>query len=167
MKKFLVGMLSVFLLMGASILAACGSTKVDLTLSRDSVSILYDKESLSQEVVVATVSGGNDVVVSASVNNSYENIISASATAVSSNRWEITITALNEGQGEVVVMTNQGNVSKTISVDVYSEVTSMTQNQNENVVRKNYVVRGRSNALVEENLLSFQPSSLSTRTITW
>lgn len=96
MKKFLVGMLSVFLLMGASILAACGSTKVDLTLSRDSVSILYDKESLSQEVVVATVSGGNDVVVSASVNNSYENIISASATAVSSNRWEITITALNE-----------------------------------------------------------------------
>ena len=167
MKKFLVGMLSVFLLMGASILAACGSTKVDLTLSRDSVSILYDKESLSQEVVVATVSGGNDVVVSASVNNSYENIISASATAVSSNRWEITITALNEGQGEVVVMTNQGNVSKTISVDVYSEVTSMTQNQNENVVRKNYAVRGRSNALVEENLLSFQPSSLSRRTITW
>lgn len=169
MKKFLVGMLSVFLLMGASILAACGSSKVDLTLSRDSVSILYDYDTdlPSQEVVVATISGGKGVVVSASVNNSYENIISASATAVSSNRWEITITALNEGQGEVVVMTNQGNVSKTISVDVYSEVSHMSQNQNEDVQRKNFVLRGRSNQLIEENLLTFQPSSLSRRTITW
>lgn len=169
MKKFLVGMLSVFLLMGASILAACGSSKVDLTLSRDSVSILYDYDTdlPSQEVVVATVSGGKGVVVSASVNNSYENIISASATAVSSNRWEITITALNEGQGEVVVMTNQGNVSKTISVDVYSEVSHMSQNQNEDVQRKNFVLRGRSNQLIEENLLTFQPSFLSRRTITW
>lgn len=167
MKKFLVGILSLFLLMGASVLAACGSSKVDLTLSRDSVSILYDKDNLSQEIVVATVSGGKNVSVTASVSNSYENIISAKATSVSSNKWEITITALNEGQGEVVVMTNQGNVSKIISVDVYSEVTSMTQNQSENVVRKNYALRGGSVALIEENLLSFQPSNLSRRQITW
>lgn len=167
MKKFLVGMLSIFVLLGASILAACGSSKIELTLSQESISILYDSSEPSQEVVVASVTGGKNVEVVASPSNSYENIISASASNVGSNRWEITITALNEGYGEVVVMTNQGNVSKIISVDVYTEVTSMEQNFDEKVVRKNYAIRGETTRLIEENLLSFQPSNLSRRTITW
>ena len=39
MKKFFIGLLSVFLLIGAGILSACGSNKVTLSLSSDYVSI--------------------------------------------------------------------------------------------------------------------------------
>ena len=136
MKKFFVGLLSIFLLVGASILSACGSEKPVLTLSQQSVEIeLYSGDvDGGYETVTAEVSNASDTSISVSANG-YENIVKLSTEPTTSGKTLITITGLKEGYAEVVVRTNQGNAYKTITVDVYSEVTSMTQKTEEEMSR--------------------------------
>lgn len=168
MKKFFVGLLSIFLLVGASILSACGSEKPVLTLSQQSVEIeLYSGDvDGGYETVTAEVSNASDTSISVSANG-YENIVKLSTEPTTSGKTLITITGLKEGYAEVVVRTNQGNAYKTITVDVYSEVTSMTQKTEEVTKKKNFAIRGMTNTLIENNLIEFQPSQNSRRTITW
>ena len=72
MKKFFVGLLSIFLLVGASILSACGSEKPVLTLSQQSVEIeLYSGDvDGGYETVTAEVSNASDTSISVSANGS-------------------------------------------------------------------------------------------------
>lgn len=168
MKKFFVGLLSIFLIIGASLLVACGTKKVSLSLSTDNVAIkLYSgNEEGDIQTVTATVSGaGNNNTIK--VVNNYESIIGYSTKPSTSGKTIITIIGKSEGYAELIVITEQGNVSKTISVEVYSEVSSMEQKVEEQLPKQNFAVRGDTIDLIEENLLVFYPSNLSKKTITW
>lgn len=168
MKKFFVGLLSIFLLVGASVLSACGEQKPTLSLSRESVEIeLYSGDLDSgYETVTAEVFNASDTSISVSANG-YEQIVNVSAQPTTSGKTLITITGLQEGYAEVVVRTNQGNAYKTINVDVYSEVSEMSQKVEEVSKKKNFAIRGTTNTLIENNLIEFKPSQNSRRTITW
>ncbi len=168
MKKFFVGLLSVFLLLGASILTACGSNSIDMTLSTNTVSLQIKDESVTPEqIVVATVTGTDDTAISASAFG-YEEIIDVRTEQSTDGRTLIYITGKDtEGYAEVLVRTHQGNVSSVITVDVYSEVSDMEQKTEETTKKNNYAIRGGSVELVENNLISFTPSANSRRTITW
>lgn len=168
MKKFFVGLLSIFLLVGASVLSACGEQKPTLSLSRESVEIeLYSGDLDSgYETVTAEVFNASDTSISVSANG-YEQIVNVNAQPTTSGKTLITITGLQEGYAEVVVRTNQGNAYKTINVDVYSEVSEMAQKVEEVSKKKNFAIRGTTNTLIENNLIEFKPSQNSRRTITW
>ena len=166
MKKFFIGLLSVFLLIGAGILSACGSNKVTLSLSSDYVSIrLYsgaEEGDIAQ--VTATVSGGSSNI--SLINNSQDKF-SYSTSTLSGGRTLITITGKSEGNGTLIVRTAEGNQSKTINVEVYSEVSQMSAKQEEQTPYKNFAVRGETTQLDENALITFSPSENSRRTITW
>ena len=166
MKKFFIGLLSVFLLIGAGILSACGSNKVTLSLSSDYVSIrLYsgaEEGDIAQ--VTATVSGGSSSI--SLINNSQDKFSYLTST-LSGGRTLITITGKSEGNGTLIVRTAEGNQLKTINVGVYSEVSAMTAKQEEQTPYKNFAVRGATTQLDENALITFSPSENSRRTITW
>lgn len=168
MKKFFVGLLSVFLLLGASILTACGGNSIDMTLSTSTVSIQIKDESVTPEqIVVATVTGTDDSSISASAFG-YEEIIDVRTEQSTDGRTLIYITGKDtEGYAEVLVRTHQGNATSVITVDVYSEVSDMEQKVEESAKKNNFAIRGGSVELVEENLITFLPSENSRRTITW
>ncbi len=168
MKKFFVGLLSVFLLLGASILTACGSNNIELTVETNTVSIQIKDESVTPEqIVVATVTGTDDTGISASAFG-YEEIIDVRTESSTNGRTLIYITGKDtEGYAEVLVRTHQGNESEIITVDVYSEVSGMEQKTEETTKKNNFAIRGGSVELVENNLISFSPSENSRRTITW
>ena len=169
MKKFLVGLLSVLVLFGASLLTACGKSKIDFTLSEQNISIELQGTDETQNTVTvnADISGGDDVRLRASVLGGYENnIVKVSTKVLSSTKTNILLTGLSEGEAEVEVRTNQGNVIKYISVTVYSSVSAMEQRE-ELGDKQNYLVRGQTNFLNENNLISFYPNNKSRRNITW
>lgn len=168
MKKFFVGLVSVLILFGATILTACGSNKVSLSLSTDTVAIQIKDDTVSNEqVVTATVSGTKDTEITASPFG-YENIIDVRTEKSTNGRTLIYITGkYTEGHAEVVVRTHEGNTSKVISVDVYSEVSAMTQKVEETTKKFNFAIRGGEIELVDSKLLTFEPSENSRRTITW
>ena len=166
MKKFFVGLLSVFLLIGAGILSACGSNKVTLSLSSDYVSIrLYsgaEEGDIAQ--VTATVKGTSSGI--SLINNSQDKF-SYSTSTLSGGRTLITITGKSEGDGTLIVKTAEGNQSKTIYVEVYSEVSQMTAKREDQMPYKNFAIRGTTTKLDENALITFSPSENSRRTITW
>ncbi len=169
MKKFIVGLLGIFLLFGASLFTACGKTNPSLTLSQDRVAIqLYAQdEDSSYKVVTAEISGVNDGSISASANSGYESTIKVSTSKLSSTKSAITIEGLREGQAEIIVRATPGNLTKRIYVTVYSEVSEMTQKQEDVTFKDNFLLRGEDNYLDENKLIEFKPSNLSRRNITW
>lgn len=168
MKKFFVGLLSIFLFLGVAILTACGAEKPVLTLSQDSVEIeLYSGDTDGgYQTITADVSGVSDKSISVS-GNGYEQIIKLVTQSTTEGKTLITIYGLQEGYAEFVVMTNQGNAFKVVTVEVYSEVSAMQQKVEETTKKNNYAIRGQSVTLIENNLLTFEPSQNSRRTITW
>ena len=159
MKKFLVGLLSIFLLLGASILSACGTETAVLELSTESVAIeiLTGEEDSGYQIVTASVSGVSDTTVNASAASGYENIVSVSVQAISGGRSQIKIRGLYEGQAQVEVVTGHGAVKKTIQVDVFSTISEMSQVNEEITLKNNYVVKGEENILTREKLLKTEP----------
>ena len=168
MKKFFVGLLSVFLLFGATILSACGSNSVELTLSQSSISLqIKDDTVSSEEIIIATVTGTDDTEITASAFG-YEEIIDVRTEPSTNGRTYIYISGKDtEGYAEVTVKTHHGYVSKVIAVDVFSEVDSMIQKTEEGAKRNDFAIRGGSVELIENNLITFLPSQNSRRTITW
>lgn len=168
MKKFFVGLLSIFLILGGSILWACGSETPVLKLSEDSISIqLVPEDSDSGfKIITAEVSGASDPSIIASAISGYENIISISQGNQVDGKTPITVKGITEGYAEFMVRAKQGNSYKIVTVDVYSEVSSMKQ-KDENGKKNNFAIRGDSVTLIEDNLLEFYPSQKSRRTITW
>ncbi len=167
MKKFVVGLLTVFMMLGASILYACGSPKVELELSNQNISIQLNGENDPVSTVNAIVSSTDDKSVS--LDFTLDNgVASASLSQTEDGQNVITITGLSEGQTELVVTTKQGNVKKSVYIDVYSEVTSMTE-KIEDVQNKSnkFVVKGQTNLLVAENLIDFYPSSSNKKDVSW
>lgn len=168
MKKFFVGLLSMFLVLGAGVLTACGSDRVEMTLSSDTVSVQIKDENVSPEqVVTVTVTGTDDTSISASAFG-YENIIDVRVEPSTEGRNLVYITGKDtEGRAEVIVRSHEGNASQVISVDVYSEVSAMEQKIEESAKKQNFALRGGSVELIEDNLITFSPSQNSRRVITW
>ena len=167
MKKFFVGFLSLFCMFGAVLLTACGGNNVELSLSTEFVSIQLVEGSTSEQTVTVTVSGVDDTNIRADARG-YEDKIDVRQESVANGRTIIYITGKEEttdGYAEVQVRTLQGNVTKVIYVDVYSQVSSMEQKEEETTKKNNYAIRGDSIELIENNLLTFYPSQNSRRTI--
>ncbi len=169
MKKFIVSILGIFILFGACLLSACGKTNPSMTLSQDTVAIqLYSEdEDSSFKIVTAQLSGVKDGSVTATAVGGYENIINVSTTRLSDTKFQIKIEGLEEGDAEIVVKGTPGNIQKKIYVNVFSEVSSMTQKEEIQVRKDNFLIRGTGNKLIETKLISFLPSDKSRRTITW
>ena len=167
MKKFIVGLLGVFMMLGASILYACGSPKIELTLSTQSVSIQLNGNEDPINIVYADVTGNDDKSISLNFTIQDE-IAKASVSQNSEGKNIIEITAINEGETELIVSTKQGNIKKSINIEVYSEVTSMTE-KNEDVENKSnkFVVKGKTNTLVADNLISFAPATSNRKEVDW
>lgn len=169
MKKFLVSILGIFLLFGAALLTACGGSNPSLKLSQDTVAIqLYaEDEDSGYQIVTAELSGVDSGKIQASALSGYENVVKVSTSTLSSTKCSIRIEGLEEGTAQVVVRATPGNIEKRINVTVFSEVSAMSQVVENDKKKNNFLIRGEANSLIEEKLISFQPSSNSRRTLTW
>ena len=166
MKKFFVGLLSMFVLLGATILTACTTNNIQMTLSTQYVEIQIGDDTVpSTAEVTVTVTGTSDSQVSVDARDT--SILSYRTEGLSDGRTVITITGLSEGYGQIYVTSYQGNITKIINVDVFSEVSAMEQRTEETDKKSNFAIRGDSIELIDYNLLTFYPSSNSRRTITW
>ena len=171
MKKFIVAFLGLFMMLGASILYACGPTKIELNLSTQSVSLQLNGEEVDRSTAITVdITGTDDQSVS--LDFVYDDdIASATLSQNSEGQNVITITALNEGNTELVVMTKQGSVKKTVSIEVYNEVTSMAEKTEEIEVggkSSRYLVKnGTFQMLEQDKLLSFTPSTSTRKNVNW
>ena len=165
MKKFLVGLMSIFLLIGGGLLSACNAGKGTINLDSQSVEIeLNGGEGLAQ--ITANVSGGKDSRVNVSWNG-YENIIEASVSHTSSGKNTITIKGLTEYANAELVVSAAGCESKVVSVTVYSYVSSISQKVETGDKKQNYLIRGETTTLDDTKLLDLNPSIKSRRDISW
>ena len=165
MKKFLVGLMSIFLLIGGGLLSACNAGKGTINLDSQSVEIeLNGGEGLAQ--ITANVSGGKDSRVNVSWNG-YENIIEASVSHTSSGKNTITIKGLTEYENAELVVSAAGCESKVVSVTVYSYVSSISQKVETGDKKQNYLIRGETTTLDDTKLLDLNPSTKSRRDISW
>lgn len=168
MKKFFVGLISLFIVLGGIILTACRGNSVEISLSTEYLSIQLVEGASSEQTVTVTVSGTDDTTVSADARG-YEDKIDVWEEPIADGRTLIHIVGKEEtdGYAEVQIRTYQGNATKTIYVEVYSEVSAMEEKIEEGTRKNNFAIRGDSVELIEDNLLTFYPSENSRRTITW
>lgn len=166
MKKFFVGLLSLFLLLGAGVLSACGKGETNLKLSKETVAIqIYSEEEEGYEIVTATMEGTDKASISANAKSGYENIVKVTTSVISDTKVSIKIEGLNEGDAEIAV--KSGKHTKYIHATVYSEVSEMKQVVEDGQMKNNFLIRGQENILLEEELIEFTPSIKSRRNITW
>lgn len=167
MKKFWLGLLSTIILLGGSLLSACGGVDITITLSDTHKEICLNDDSDHNSTVIATVNGIDGGTVTAS--SSYENIATASAVYNSvTGQNVITINAISEGEAEIVVTSNyDSSVKSVISVTVYSNVLSLSQKQEDTLSKSNmFVLKGKSNKLDSDILLESNPVS-ARKNIAW
>lgn len=170
MKKILVGLMSVFLLIGGGVLSACTGRKggIELTSQSIEIELIGDGENRTgQQQVTVSVFGGAEN----RINTSYDNTLikDVEVKVISSSQSLLTIKATgNETENASVKVWAEGYEDKaqTIDVVVFSYASSMEQKTEEGL-KKNYLVRGETTTLVEKNLLSYSPSEKSRRDIKW
>lgn len=167
MKKFFVGLVSIFVLLGATILTACGSNNIQMELSTQNIELQIRDEAISSTAeVTVTITGTDDSQVSVDARDSSD-ILSYTTQSLNNGQTIISITGISEGEGQVYVTSYQGNITKVINVVVYSQVSSMEQAYEETGKKNNFALRGGSVELIDSNLITFYPSQNSRRTITW
>ena len=171
MKKFIVAFLGLFMMLGASILYACGPSNIELSLSTQSVSLqLNGEEADKSTTVIADVTGTDDK--SLTLDFVYDDdVASVTLSQNSEGQNVITITALNEGNTELVVTTNQGSVRQTINIEVYTEVTSMTEKTEEieeGQKSSRFLVKNGTYQLLDaQQLISFTPPTSTRKNVVW
>ena len=171
MKKFIVGLLGVFMMLGASILYACTETHIELELSTQTVSIQLNNELEDPTATVyANITGTDDKTLNWNLSKDNDVISDVEIVETSDGRSAITITAENVGDNDLVLTTKHGGVQKTIHVEVYTEVTEIL-NKNEDVEIENkssrFLVKGQANTLVGENYFTFLPASSDRTQLSW
>lgn len=171
MKKFIVGLLGVFMMLGASILYACTETHIELELSTQTVSIQLNNELEDPTATVyANITGTDDKTLNWNLSEDNDVISDVEIVETSDGRSAITITAENVGDNDLVLTTKHGGVQKTIHVEVYTEVTEIL-NKNEDVEIENkssrFLVKGQANTLVGENYFTFLPASSDRTQLSW
>lgn len=171
MKKFIVGLLGVFMMLGASILYACTETHIELELSTQTVSIQLNNELEDPTATVyANITGTDDKTLNWNLSEANDVISDVEIVETSDGRSAITITAENVGDNDLVLTTKHGGVQKTIHVEVYTEVTEIL-NKNEDVEIENkssrFLVKGQANTLVGENYFTFLPESSNRTQLSW
>lgn len=171
MKKFIVGLLGVFMMLGASILYACTETHIELELSTQTVSIQLNNELEDPTATVyANITGTDDKTLNWNLSEDNDVISDVEIVETSDGRSAITITAENVGDNDLVLTTKHGGIQKTIHVEVYTEVTEIL-NKNEDVEIENkssrFLVKGQANTLVGENYFTFLPASSDRTQLSW
>lgn len=164
MKKFCVGLLSVFMLLGGVLLASCGEKKAAMTLSSlyEEIVVLDEGEVASKNIT-CSVSGVKDARVQ--VSSSQASIVTAAVEYNSSKKENlITLTAgSEEGTATVRVSSIEGSQVQDITVYVHGEVTQMEEKQiSDNGKSDLFAVRGQTNILDADKLINFT-STLNTK----
>ncbi len=146
-------------LLTGGILSACGQNEISIELNETHKEICLNDDSSHEVSVTAKVNGVDEGKVS--VSSSYENIASASVAYNSiTGANVITIKGVSEGNAEIVVTSNfDSSVRSVISVTVYSNITSMTQKDEDLQDGKSnlFALRGQWNNLNAAQLLDIKP----------
>ena len=184
MKKFFVGLLSIFMLFGASLLSACGKTTPQLNVYYNGKAIeevvdiqLNPQDQESGYILLsADMTGVGEPEITATAASGSENILTVDPAGVSNGKQYFKVTASTEttnGPAAVYFLGQPGNVEKYVYVNVYSNVSSMSQNAYE--ARNQFLVNGHTytvnengianavNAMSENQLIEFKPSQNSRR----
>ena len=189
MKKFFVGLLSIFMLFGASLLAACGGGTPQLNVYYNGKAIekvieieLNPQDQDSGYILLsADMTGVSDPTITASPVGGSEEIFESIEPAGRSNGKDyFKVVAKREttnGPAAVRFFGEPGGVEQFVYINVYSNVTSMTQNAYE--ARNQFLVNGHTytvdkngivnsiNAMTENQLIEFKPSQNSRRNLSW
>ncbi len=169
MKKFFVGLLSIFMICGGIILASCGESKVSLSIDQTYKEIVVlDEDNIEPVFVTCVVNGVDNGKVS--VSSSQNSIVSASVEYNSSSNQNIIslIAGDMEGTATVTVTTLDQTVKETITVFVHGEVTGMSEKVYTNGQSQLYAIRGGQRTLNANELIDFETTlNTSRKDISW
>lgn len=175
MKKFALGILSVFILLGGVLLAAC-ERKVSLTLLTDEEIVIFTNDEQaenygSDEIEVqlensiagvrAEIVRGNDVINPPTVRS------------LGDNRYAISVSSKenkNSGEAEVkITARDDDSQSVTVYVQVNTIIESLTRKSDDNVdARTNlFAVKGVEKRLVLEDYFVVNPETANVYNIDW
>lgn len=169
MKKFVIGLLSVFVMLGASILSACGSPKINLEVASQNVSIqLNDPDNDPTSVVSFQITGADDATIQTPYFTDKDIAKVNSVTYSTDGKGQVVIEGLNEGETQLVLTTQQGKVQKHINVEVYSEVIEIV-NKKEDVENKSdrFAIKGGAVVLDANNFFNFEPATSNRKEVVW
>lgn len=169
MKKFFVGLLSIFMICGGIILASCGESKVSLSIDQTYKEIVVlDEDNIEPVFVTCVVNGVDNGKVS--VSSSQNSIVSASVEYNSSSNQNIIslIAGDMEGTATVTVTTLDQTVKETITVFVHGEVTGMSEKVYTNGQSQLYAIRGGQRTLNANELIDFETTlNTSRKDVSW
>lgn len=169
MKKWMVALLGIFMVLGTCLFTACDTEKVNLTLSQENVNILIrsDEVGSGEQIVTADISGSKDYSIEVSANG-YDEYIEVRKEKVSDSKTNIIIKGVSENDtpSVVTVKVAPGNIEKNIYVNVYSEIRHLSANTDTENDRNNFLVKGQTNLLNAESLLTIEPIKAQ-RDIVW
>ena len=175
MKKFALGILSVFILLGGVLLAAC-ERKISLTLLTDEEIVIFTNDEQaenygSDEIEVqlenstagvrAEIVRGNDVINPPTVRS------------LGDNRYAISVSSKenkNSGEAEVkITARDDDSQSVTVYVQVNTIIESLTRKSDDNVdARTNlFAVKGVEKRLVLEDYFVVNPETANVYNIDW
>lgn len=188
MKKLFVGLLSIFMLLGASILTACGQSTPELHVYHNeaevsgSIPIQIDSADPDSGYILlsAEITGANDGKITASAVGGYEGVISVEKAGTNGNKQFFKVNGLSEtenGPAAVVFRGTPGDLTKYVYVDVFSYVNAMTQKTDD--TKNQFLIDGQTytlgedgivgqyNTIDENELIKFSPSQKSRRELAW
>ena len=190
MKKLFVGLLSIFMVLGASILSACGQQTPQLQIYYNeqavSGSIPLELDSSDPEggyiLLSAELTGVSGGEITASAVGGYESVIKVEEERSNGQRKFFKVTGLSEtdnGPAAIVFRGSPGDVSQYVYVDVFSYVSAMTQKEDETenqflVLGEKYLIDEKGihsesgiNDITDGQLIKFSPSQKSRRALKW
>jgi len=183
MKKLLVGLLSIFMVLGGVVLSACGGDSVQLTIYDN----LGEEISRTLEIEIGSADpDGGYLLLSARASNGEKNITASSTSSAvsvtidssSDDRVFFKVVGSEETVGEPAVISfNAGSAKEFVYINVYSQVKSMSavKDNDENfffVAGQRYLLMGDGfesdvNRLTEDSMIEFLPSKNSRRILSW
>ena len=152
MKKFFVGLLSIFMICGGWLLAACGASTPQLKIYdaqgqeiEKALELEIDSSNAEDEYILlsAAILGGGDKEITASAASGYENVVSVKKDSTIGGKTFFKVVGLSEsaeGPAMVVFSSHAYSLTKNVYINVYSQVNDMEKNNDEKA--NNFLVEG-------------------------
>ena len=171
MKKFALGILSVFMILGGVLLSAC-EKKVSLSVSTEEISIYTNYEQAenyqSKEIDVSLENSSSGINIE--ILKGRDSISLSPVTVKNSSNYSFTIFADKSGEAEVKVSSKEDSrQSKTISVHVMTVLEEITSASEDSVDGRTnlFVTKGVEKELNVDDYFNLEPVTVNVCDIVW
>ncbi|MDE6583368.1 MAG: hypothetical protein K2K31_01795, partial [Clostridia bacterium] len=167
MKKFALGILSVFLIFGGFLLSACDS-EVNLSVSAEEVTIYTNDSRYDNEAVVNVSLENSSMGIGVNV-VSGDGIVKTEQSKRGDGDYYVTIQGIKSGDAEIEIYSQEDYTKKEkVSVHVNTILTDISQTSHGTSTKSDkFAVKGVERELRVENYFDLYPEEANIRDVRW